>query len=116
MYLSLGSNESVAGFIPGGLTSNNTGGGTNQGSPLGWAVKNVETILGSLFNGAGAGTGNFFVSPAVPPSTFSFSATGVPGALGSGVTAIAASLGDNGLALNIDPTVVNGYLSVNMGN
>jgi hypothetical protein len=108
MFFAIGSNESVPGYNPAGPV----GGGSQAGLPLGWPVKLTQTILGSLF----LGTGNLFVNPAIFPFTTAFAPpTGAPLGLFSGGT-VAASLGDNGLALNIDPTVVQGYLAVNMGN
>ena len=117
MYLSLGSNQSVPGFVPPGLPSgSNIDGGSSDGTPLGQPVQLTETVLGSLSNGAGPGTGNLSVNPAVPSNTFAISATGVPGPLGSGVNPIAASQADNGLAISVDASSIAGLMGIMMGN
>jgi hypothetical protein len=113
--LTLGNNLSMPGFVN----------GNNSGSPLGWPVKQIETVIGHLdptFLSGNLIDGSTVSTPAPVggPTSFTLPATLPKLEVGqNGVTSPDKALittGSDGLAIFLDPTIVQGDLRIFMGS
>jgi hypothetical protein len=112
MTFTIGNNLSIPGLV---------NGANDSGSALGWPVKQVETVMGHL--APTFRTGNLLDSftPSTPSPVAGATAFTLPRTLpkleiGQNIGIASPDNSNNGLALLLSPTIVQGDLSITMGS
>jgi hypothetical protein len=112
LSFTIGNNLSIPGLV---------NGGANTGSPLGWPIKQIETVIGHLL--PTFLTGNLLdtftpsaPSPVSPPTPFTLPRTLPKLEVGQNSGVVSPDNADNGLALFLERGVIQGDLTVRMGS